>query len=192
MGTETVNLIRWLQFNLWYYREPPWDTGISPPELFDFIQRHRPGRALDLGCGTGSNVMTLAQHGWEVTGVDFALPAIHRARHKAKAAGVRADLRVGDVTRLHGVAGPFNLILDIGCFHGMTAAGRAAYRDNVARLLGPGGSLLLYAHMKISQDTPGHGLTEQDIQAFMPPLTLVQREAGIDRQWQSVWLTFTR
>ncbi|MCL5995954.1 MAG: class I SAM-dependent methyltransferase [Chloroflexi bacterium] len=186
-----MNLKRWLQFNLWYYREPPWDTGISPPELSDFMQRHRPGRALDLGCGTGSNVITLAQHGWEVTGVDFALPAIRRARHKVKSAGVRADLRVGDVTRLHGVAGPFDLILDIGCFHGLTAAGRAAYRNNVARLLVPGGYLLLYAHMKVAQDTPGHGLTEQDIRVFMPPLTLVQREAGIDGQRQSVWLTFT-
>ena len=32
----------------------PWDTGVSPPELLDFLDRHPPGRALDLGCGTGT------------------------------------------------------------------------------------------------------------------------------------------
>ena len=32
----------------------PWDTGVSPPELLSFIDTHTAGRAIDLGCGTGS------------------------------------------------------------------------------------------------------------------------------------------
>ena len=35
-----------------------WDF---PTELMDFLQRHPPGRALDLGCGTGINVITFAR-----------------------------------------------------------------------------------------------------------------------------------
>jgi len=67
-----MNLLRRINFNLWYFRRPPWDRGISPPELFDFISKHPAGRAIDLGCGTATNVITLAQNGWQVTGIDFA------------------------------------------------------------------------------------------------------------------------
>src|SRR5579885_2975421 len=81
---------RWL-FTIMYWRgRPPWDTGISPPELVEAIEGPQalpPGRALDLGCGTGTNALYLARHGWQVTGIDFAAPAIEQARRKAQAAG---------------------------------------------------------------------------------------------------------
>ena len=70
-----------------------------------------PGRALDLGCGTGTNALWLTQHGWRVVGVDFASLAIESARRKADwTSGV--EFVEGDVTRLHelGVKGPFDLV----------------------------------------------------------------------------------
>src|SRR5205823_13908793 len=96
----------------------PWDSGLPPPELVDFVEgEHRlpPGRALDLGCGTGTNVVYLARNGWEATGVDFVGRAIAHARRKASSAGVTARLLVGDVTRLGelGVDGGHRLLLDL-------------------------------------------------------------------------------
>src|SRR3990172_1030198 len=123
--------LRRLFFNLWYNWKPPWDTGISPPELMDFISHHPPGRALDLGCGTGTNVITLAQHGWQATGIDFAQRAIKKAHRKARQAGVNVDLRVADVTRLEELSGLFELILDMGCYHSLPSAGRQAYLSNL-------------------------------------------------------------
>ena len=35
-----------------------------------------PSRALDLGCGSGTNCIYLARHGWEVVGVDFSMQGI--------------------------------------------------------------------------------------------------------------------
>ena len=112
-----MSLFRRLIFSLWYYFNPPWDTGISPPELLDFIENHPPGRAIDIGCGTGTNVITLAKAGWQVTGVDFVPRAIKMAKRKVKQAGIEAELYVRDASNLEGISGPFDLVLDIGCFH---------------------------------------------------------------------------
>src|SRR5512141_3185778 len=93
-------LTRWMRFNLMYFGSPPWDTGITPPELREFIRRHQPGKVLDLGCGTGTNLISLAQAGWRVVGVDFALKAVEEARKKLKAAGLEGRVIRGDVTRM--------------------------------------------------------------------------------------------
>src|SRR2546426_628882 len=65
-------------FSLWYWlpRRPPWDTGIVPPEVERFVASHPPGRALDLGCGTGTNVVYLADQGGTAPGGDFAGRAV--------------------------------------------------------------------------------------------------------------------
>ena len=128
-----MRIMRWLVFNLWYFRNPPWDTGISPPELIQFIEANPPGRALDLGCGTGTNVITLFHNGWKVVGIDFALPAIYAARKKAREAGAEVTLRVGDAARINWINDQFDLILDMGCFHGLNAADRHLYLQHVAQ-----------------------------------------------------------
>ena len=77
----------------------PWDTGVTPPEVVEEVSAMQPGRALDVGCGTGTNVLWLAQHGWTAIGVDRSATAIESARRKADwtASAMFAE---GDVTRL--------------------------------------------------------------------------------------------
>ena len=187
-----MNTLRRLFFNLWYNWKPPWDTGISPPELIDFISHHPPGRALDLGCGTGTNVITLAHHGWQVTGVDFARRAIQKARRKARQVNVLVDFRVDDVTRLKDLIGPFDLILDMGCFHSLRPAGRQAYLNNLDRLLAPDGTFLLYVFFR-HPDASGPGLEESDLEALRAFFYLVNRQDGSERGLRcSAWLTYKR
>jgi cyclopropane fatty-acyl-phospholipid synthase-like methyltransferase len=186
-------MIRKLIFNLWYYREPPWDTGISPPELMQFIQNHPSGRALDLGCGTGTNVITLAQHGWLTTGVDFAWRAIRIAHQKARRVGVQVDLRVDDVTRLENLSGPFDLILDIGCFHSLQREQRERYIRNLIRLLTPSGTYLLYIFFKDNPESNNPGLVESDLQTLLEEMNLTQRVDGTERgRRPSAWLTLQK
>jgi methylase of polypeptide subunit release factors len=75
-------MLRKLWFNLAYYQKHVWDTGITPQEVMSFIASHVPGKALDIGCGTGTNVIALAKSGWQVTGVDFAPRAIRIAKKR--------------------------------------------------------------------------------------------------------------
>src|SRR3954464_6803249 len=112
--------MRWLWFALWYWlRRPPWDTGAAPPGRERFVASHPAGRALDLGCGTGTNVVYLAKNGWEAVGLDFVGRAIAKARRRARDAEVECTFVTGDATRLS-VAGPFDLALDMGCLHSIS------------------------------------------------------------------------
>ena len=186
-------ILRWVEFNWLYFTRPPWDTQISPPELFVYLQTHPAGRALDMGCGTGTNVITLAKHGWQAIGVDFALKAIASGQRKIHQAGLqgKAELRVDSVTDLHAMVGPFDLILDIGCYHGMPVADRNLYLGNVRRLLRPGGHWLLYTFLKHAE-SDDRGVADTEIYSFAPTLQLVQRQDGHDnsRRRSSAWMLF--
>jgi ubiquinone/menaquinone biosynthesis C-methylase UbiE len=188
------NVLRRLLFHYWYFGQPPWDTGISPPELIEFIETHKPGRAIDIGCGTGTNVITLARAGWQVTGIDFAPRAISLAKRKLKDAAVQAELKAADATKLNGISGPFDLAFDLGCFHAIPAQGRMGYLDQLERILASDGFWLLYTFIKPETDLAGAGLTEADINAIPARLTPVWRRDGTDttRRRSSSWFLFQK
>lgn len=58
-----------------------------------------PGRALDLGCGEGGDVVWLAEQGWQATGIDLSPSAVSRAQAAAEARGVaeRTTFRAADL-----------------------------------------------------------------------------------------------
>jgi len=129
-----------------------WDTGVTPPEMIEVVESGQvpPGRALDIGCGTGTNAVYLAQHGFDVVGTDIAWLAIRRARQKARLAGVSAAFYVGEAVKLGTPAGPsvgdsFDLAVDIGCLHAIQSDRRPAYGSMLRRVLRPNGHYLLYA-----------------------------------------------
>ena len=127
-------------WDLFYVWRSPWDIGGPRPELVHLVRSGRlaPCRAIDLGCGSGENVIYLAQQGFSATGVDIAPRAIARARRSGRAAGVSPMFLVGDVTNLTGVEGPFDLLVDNGCFHSLfRSAARQSYVRTVMRLSRP-------------------------------------------------------
>ncbi|NOZ06229.1 MAG: class I SAM-dependent methyltransferase [Chloroflexi bacterium] len=135
-------------YRLFYLRKPPWDTGVTPPEVTRRIESGEipPGRALDLGCGTGTNAIYLAQHGFQVVGIDFVPRAIEQARQKAAQAGVDVAFHVGDVSDISFLGDvQFDLVLDIGCFHSITESSRPAYARGLGEHTRPGARYLLYA-----------------------------------------------
>jgi SAM-dependent methyltransferase len=187
-----VNVFRRLTFNLWYLRRPPWDSGIVPSEVEDFIRDNPPGRALDLGCGTGTSSLALARFGWTVTGVDFARGAIRGAKKKARLADLGVDFHSADVTSLPDslFTIPYDLVLDIGCFHGLSPSGKTAYLNQLERLLAPGGTWLLYGFFK-PEESPVPGLIPSDLESVH--LRLTKRQDGFERKIRpSAWFWFQK
>jgi cyclopropane fatty-acyl-phospholipid synthase-like methyltransferase len=187
------NLFRRILFQYWYFHKPPWDTGISPPELLEFIQTHNPGRAIDIGCGTGTNVVTLVNADWKVTGVDFAPRAIKIARQKINRAGIQANLLLRDATKLQGINEPFDLAFDLGCFHGIPQDEKSKYLEGLDQILAPNGFWLMYGFLKSDPLHAGSGLLEADIDLISSRLTLISRRDGVDKgDRPSAWFLYQK
>jgi 2-polyprenyl-3-methyl-5-hydroxy-6-metoxy-1,4-benzoquinol methylase len=181
---------RW-KFRLRYlFRQTPWDTQVTPPEVMDFIARTQPGKALDLGCGTGTNAVTLAGAGWRVTGVDFIPEAILAARAKAARSGFAIDFLVASVTDLSALSGPFDYALDIGCLHALKTEDRMRYAVTLSRLLRPQAWYMLYAWLPRQR---GAGISSEEVESLLESdLSLVRTAIGEERGNPSAWYWFQR
>jgi SAM-dependent methyltransferase len=181
-------------FELSYlFRRTPWDTGITPPELYAYLDSHPPGRALDLGCGTGTNAITMTKRGWQVIGIDVSKLAIRRARKKARAANLSITYYQEDVSELGFLREPFDLVLDIGCFHSLPLEARARYAAHLKRLVKPAGTYLLYTWLRdenLSRENPPN---EAEIHSLLSSDFDCQHVAhGTERQRTAAWFTFQR
>ncbi|MBN1315150.1 MAG: class I SAM-dependent methyltransferase [Anaerolineales bacterium] len=188
------SILRRLHYE-WMYlaRRPPWDTNITPPEVLEFLTTAEPGRALDLGCGTGTNAITMAQHGWKVTGIDFSNKAIQTARRKAAKLNLEIDFFIGDVTDLGFLTEFYDYVLDIGCLHSILEPARSKYAHGLKRLLRPGGLYMLYAWQPRRWGNAMTGLTvEQVNELFSPALFIQKTTAGEDQGAGSAWYWLIR
>ncbi len=187
-----THIINWLKYNFSYFGSPPWDTHVSPPELIQFIRVHPPGKALDLGCGSGTNSLTLAMAGWDVCGVDFSLIAVLSARNKVHNLKDKVKIRLGNVTNLALIQGSYHLVLDIGCFHSLPGGEKEKYLQNLNQLMLREGTLLMYAHLRMEKNSTV-GIVESDITRIDQIVPLINRCDSMDRNGRpSSWLTFSR
>ena len=181
----------------------PWDDDLPPPELMALVEERAAGRALDLGCGYGRSTIYLAQHGWEVDGVDFVPQAVHEARERAAEAGVanRTRFHAAAVADLAFLDGSYDLALDIGCMHAMSEAELISYREGLLRLLSEGAICLLFAHLRdtVEEEEDGSRWIEEDrlLALFARGFILEYAEYGMTQvedkpPWQSAWFTFRR
>lgn len=97
----------------------PWDSGKTDVHLPRVIEAHgiKPGKALEIGCGTGTNSIWLAEYDFEVTGMDISPTAITRAREKVAATGVNCHFFAGDFLVDQVPGAPFDFVYDRGCLH---------------------------------------------------------------------------
>ncbi len=109
----------------------PWEQDDPAEALADLVtgpQAVPPGRALDIGCGTGADAIFCARNGWQVTGIDDVPLALKRARARATAAGTEVRFVQADVTRTSPkqVGSGYQLLIDMGCLHNLDQRVRPA------------------------------------------------------------------
>jgi SAM-dependent methyltransferase len=156
----------------WHYRQPS-------QELVALIASGAvaPCPSLDIGCGAGVEVVWLAKHRFKAHGIDLSPAAIRLARARAKRAGVRADLRVGDVRELPYAAVTFGLVTDRSCLHTLYRWDWPHYASQVARVMAPGGTLVLRA----ARSTAGGGFTHMRPQDLSRYFGRSFRKVGLEK-----------
>ena len=141
------------RFESAYPGTPPWDIGRPQPAIMRLAQAGQiTGSVLDVGCGTGENVLYLAELGFAAMGVDGAPTAISKARAKAKQRGVTAQFEVADALSLSMPNRQFDSVIDTGLFHVFSDEERDRFRDSLARVVRRGGTYFL---MCFSDQQPG-------------------------------------
>ncbi len=122
--------------------EMPWDSDEPDANLVELVRTRKvaPGRALDIGAGTGTNAIWLAAQGFDVLGVDVSSRAVELAKAKLGDGPGTCRFAVDDFLEGEPPAGPFDFVFDRGCFHVFDDADqRARFATRVAGCLGHGG-----------------------------------------------------
>lgn len=149
----------------------PWFWADLDPDFRQALASYQvaPGRAVDLGGGSGTQAIALAKLGFTATCTDFSAGALAGGCQLAEAENVKVDFRYDDVTRSQ-LQGPFDLVLDRGCFHIIAPALRADYLRTVLQCLAPRGWFFFKCFSSLEPPRPGpFCFTEQQIRDFFEP-----------------------
>ena len=133
-----------------------------------------PGRALDMGCGDGSNAVWLAKRGWRVTGVDFSRKAVQAGRRNAAAAGAEVEFIVADAAAYQ-PQGHYDLITSF--YIQLPPANGVAMLCNMRASLKPGGMLLFVSH---DRSTPPPGWSKTDLATLTSVEEVVSELQGME------------
>ncbi len=124
--------------------ERMWDSPWPSPELVGFVAGiDFRGRAVDVGCGTGSDAMFLAASGFDVLGIDLSDSAISLACERARSENVAAKFVHASVFEIPVADASVDLVTDRGLLHHVPAELHPKYAQEIARILKPGGRLLV-------------------------------------------------
>ena len=150
------------------------DCGSGSDEILaDHVRNLKPGRALEIGCGTGGNAIWLSKKDWLVTAVDFSLVAVEKGRRMAVEQGADIEFVVADAST-YIPRGQYDLITSL--YIQLFPEQRAAMLSNMSKALAPGGILLFVSHDKSGSPA---GWSEEDLLSLTTPEEIVAELSGL-------------
>lgn len=177
----------------------PWDTGQPEPLLVEFITSGAvaPCRALEIGAGTGTNAIWMAERGFDVRGVDVSPLAVEKADAKKGKRALGCSFAALDFLSAAPSGGPFQFAFDRGCFHVFDEPEeRERFAAQVATVLKPGGlwlSLIGSTEGPAREVGPPRRSAREVIAAIEPVLEIIElRSTEFHGTHAMAWLCLSR
>lgn len=154
VGTAGISRVKAKSWDNWYAGEaPPWEIDKPQPVFVELAaQGLLSGRVLDVGCGSGENVLLAAEQGAHALGIDISPTAIDLAVQKSSDRQIGARFQVGDALRLDRLNEMFDVVIDSGMFQSFDADERSLYASSLTNVIRPGGILYVTC---VSDHEPG-------------------------------------
>jgi SAM-dependent methyltransferase len=157
-------------------KETPWDSGVPSKELIRVLDEEgiKPCRAVELGCGTGTNSVYLSSRGFDVSGLDCSPSALEQAQTKATEAGVKVKFLEADLCRFNLQLEPFDFIFDRGCYHSVRRVDIAGFLRTLRQLSKPGTRYLALTGNANDPNPGPPGVHEHEIRIDLQGLFEIQ------------------
>ncbi|OGX11115.1 MAG: hypothetical protein A2351_08000 [Omnitrophica bacterium RIFOXYB12_FULL_50_7] len=161
--------------------EMPWFTPELDHDFADALKslKIRSGYVLDLGTGSGTQAIALAELGFDVVASDISESAVRKAEARSKTKGSNIRFVKDDILATT-LKGPFDIIFDRGIFHVFPPEKRNAYVQSIGGLLRKGGFLILKCFS--DKEPPGEGpyrISEAEIRrSFVPAFQVLDIRAS--------------
>ncbi len=151
----------------------PWDIGGPQPVVQQLVAVGAiKGEVLDPGTGPGHHAIYYASKGLSATGIDGSAAAIERARENARKAGVSVDFQLADATKLEGLDGRFDTVVDCAFYHTFSTepALQRSYVQALRRATKPGARLYMFEFGKgnVNGFSMPRSLSENDFRDVLP------------------------
>ena len=166
--------------NRYLQGDTPWDTGRPSQELIRVLDEEHipPCRAIDLGCGTGTNAIHLASRGFEVTATDISPTAIDRCRMRRATTDVRIRCVQADLLKPpDDLGGPCGFFFDRGCYHVIRRVDVQGYFRTLDRILAPAALGLVLT-----------GNAKEPMEHGPPPVTEEEFRADWEKGYEILWM----
>ena len=156
-----------------------------------------PNATLEIGAGTGTNAIWMAERGFDVLGVDVSPLAVEKARAKLEARALPCRFEALDFLAGTLPGGPFQFVFDRGCFHVFDEPDeRQRFAQRVAATLAPGGlwlSLIGSTEGSAHEVGPPRRSAVEVILAIEPVLEIVElRSAEFHDHNAKAWFCLSR
>jgi SAM-dependent methyltransferase len=153
------------------YLNPASDTPYPLEYAFYLLGDVRGKTVLDLGCGTGENIILLLHRGARVIGIDLSTDLIALAEQRLRNAHLEATLRAHSAYDTGLESESVDVILCVALIHHLDIR---RVRDEMLRILAKGGVIILKEPIRFSR---GYGFlrsmlpAQENVSEFEHPLT---------------------
>ncbi|MBV8860335.1 MAG: methyltransferase domain-containing protein [Mycobacterium sp.] len=160
----------------------PWDIGGPQPVVRQLVALGAiKGEVLDPGTGPGHHAIYYASKGYSATGIDASPTGLERARENARRAGVSVNFQLADATKLEGLDGRFDTVVDSAFYHVFSEERelQRSYAQALHRATKPGARLYMF------EFGPGN------VNGFQMPRSLSEdnfRQVFPDAGWEITYL----